>query len=252
MKARFILDRYVTPFLAIATFAILLAGGCDNRSSSGNDQTEQAQDTGSRPNPNVPQGEEMERPTGWIVRMDRPDSSAVVGSTEDADIFFVNMTPGWHITTRRSAIFYHPASTAKGNYTAEAGIYLFDPGDHQREAYGLFFGGTDLDSDSSAYGYFLLRNTGEFLIKRRDGRETVVVQGWTHSDAILTVPAGSQESVLNDISINVSDTRIRFILNGENVATHPASGIPNQGIVGFRLNHGVNVHVADLSVESDH
>lgn len=249
MKAGFILDRYVTPYLAVATFAILLVGGCENRPDSEHTHAEQSHDVGSRPDPNVPQGEELERPEGWIVRMDRPDSTAVIGSAERADIFFVNMTPGWHITTHRAAIFYHPASTATGDYTATAGINIFDPGDRQREAYGLLFGGTDLDSETPAYGYFLLRNTGEFLIKQRDGRETTIVQDWTHSDAVLTVPPGSEESVLNEMSIKVSDTQIHFILNGENVATHPVSSIPNQGIVGFRLNHGINVHVADLRVE---
>jgi hypothetical protein len=251
MKAGFILDRYVTPSLAVATVAILLVGGCENSSDSEHSQTEQSHDVGSRPDPNVPQGGDFERPEGWIVRMDRPDPSAVIGSAETADIFFVNMTPGWHITTHRAAIFYHPASTANGDYTATAGIYLFDPGDRQREAYGLLFGGTSLDSETQAYGYFLLRNTGEFLIKRRDGRETMIVQDWTHSDAVLTVSPGSQESVLNELSIKVADTQIHFILNGENIATHPASSIPNQGIVGLRLNHGINVHVADLRVQEE-
>ncbi|MFV1979848.1 MAG: hypothetical protein ACC655_01730 [Rhodothermia bacterium] len=251
MKAGFILDRYITPSLAIVTVSILLIGGCESRSDNERVQTEQSYVVDSRPDPNVPQGEDFEYPEGWIVRLDRPDSSAVVGSAKTADIFFVNMTPGWHITTKKAAIFYHPASTANGDYTARAGIYFSDPGDHQREAYGLFFGGSDLDSETQAYGYFLLRNTGEFLIKQRVGQETTIVQDWTQSDAVLTVPAGSQEPVLNELSIQVADAQVHFILNGENVATHPASSIPNQGMVGFRLNHGTDVHVADLSVQEE-
>lgn len=254
MKARFILDKYVTPLLAVATVTILFLGGCrDNGDNEAADSTQPSRklshEIGSRPNPSIPQGAELERPEGWIVRLDRPDPSAVIGSADSSDIFFVNMTPGWHVTTHKAAIFYHPASTADGDYTATSGIYLFDPGDGQREAYGLMFGGTNLASDSLEYGYFLLRNTGEFLIKQRAGRETSTVQDWTASEAVRTVPQGNEEPVLNELSVKVSGGQIHFIVNGENVATHSASPIPNQGIVGFRLNHGLNVHVVDLSVE---
>ena len=126
MKRNELLDRFVSPTLATLTVILLVMGGC--RSESG---PEPAPDSRVaevvRPDPNVPQGENLDRPEGWVVRLDNPDPDVIVGKQEDADIFFVNMTPGWHITTHKSAIFYHPASTASGRYVARASVYFFDP-----------------------------------------------------------------------------------------------------------------------------
>jgi hypothetical protein len=250
MKTHFVIDRYVTPSLAIATAFLLFIGGCEGESSHYSQPVSPVAEGTSRPEVESSAGSDPERPEGWIVRLDRPDPSTVIGSAETADVFFVNMSPGWHVTTKKAAIFYHPSSTGEGDYTVKAGIYLFDPGDRQREAYGILFGGADLDAASQSYGYFLLRNTGEFLIKSRGGSETTVVQDWTHSELVRTLPRGSTESALNELAIKVDGKQIHFILNGENVATHPLDSIPNQGVVGLRLNHGINVHVAELSVKS--
>ncbi len=139
-----------------------------------------------RPNPNKPQGVNLELPEGWEVRLDHPKEGVIIGSKPDsADIYFVNMTPGWHITTGPAGIFYHPANTASGNYTISTEIFFFDPGKRNREAYGLFIGGQNLQQEDQYYLYFLIRNTGEFLIKKRMGEETASLQGWTPSDAIV-------------------------------------------------------------------
>ena len=246
-----ILDRFVTPPLAIVTAILLLMGGCRKDSVPEPEQpATEMTSKDDRPDPEIPQGENLERPEGWEVRLDRPDPNAVIGAEETADIFFVNMTPGWHITAHKSAVFYHPASTAEGNYLARASIYFFDPGERQREGYGVIFGGADLDGETQTYGYLLLRNTGEFLIKKRVGSETSIVQDWTSSDAVRTVESGG-ESVLNDMAVKVDGDQVHFILNGENIATHPSSAVPTDGVFGLRMNHGVNVHVADLSVEEE-
>ncbi len=125
-----------------------------------------AADTPARPDPENPVGENLQVPPDWSVRLDDPRAEAVIGAdAETADIFFVSMTPGWHVTTGPRAIFHHPGSSATGDYFAESKIHLFDPGE-RREAFGLFFGGRDLDGAARAYEYFVIRNSGEFLIKR--------------------------------------------------------------------------------------
>lgn len=124
-----------------------------------------------RPDPQNP-GPDQEVPADWRVVLDRPSDDVVISADQEtADIWFVNMKPGWHITSGPAAIYFHPGSTASGDYRAELAIHLFDPGQRQREAFGLFIGGSDLEGDGRAYDYFLLRNTGEYLIKRRSGEE---------------------------------------------------------------------------------
>ncbi len=122
--------------------------------------------------------QEGERPANWRVRFDRADA-------QDADLRFVTMTPGWHITTGPAGIFYDPHRTAEGNFRVESEIFFLDPGRRQREAYGVVFGGRDLSSDDLAYVYFLIRNDGRYLIKRRAGSETANITTWTEHSAIV-------------------------------------------------------------------
>jgi hypothetical protein len=186
--------------------------------------------------------QEGERPAGWEVRVDRANA-------DPAEIKFVVMEPGWHITTGPAAIFYDPSQTASGQYRVEAEIFLFDPGQRHREAYGVFIGGNDLAGESQAYLYFLIRNDGNYLIKRRQGSETPTITPWTPHPAIVKYD-GSSETAKNIVAIDVGAERVEFSLNGEQVASLPRSGLDVEGVVGLRVNHSLNVHVSKLNIES--
>jgi len=200
------------------------------------------------PDPHTPQGENLQVPEGWVVRLDKPDPDVSIGAMEDNDIYFVNMTPGWHITAHQRAIFYHPANTVEGNFTAKASIFLFDPGQRDREGFGIFVGGKNLDGDAQSYVYFLLRNTGDFLIKRRTGSETSVVVDWAHTDAMKVHAHDGTDSVLNDLAVKADEESVRFLVNGTEVAKVPRADLDVDGIFGLRVNHGLNVHVSDLGM----
>jgi hypothetical protein len=198
-----------------------------------------------RPDPRRPVGGNMATPPYWKVRLDEPDAAVRIGADDkEDDIYFVSMTPGWHITTGPASIFYHPANTAAGAFTAHTTIHLFDPGD-RNEAFGLFVGGMDLEGANQTYDYFLIRNSGEFLIKRRIGSETQLVQDWAPSPAIQRYTDPAVSSVQNKMSIRVEGAEVVFSINEVEVARLPSA----EGIVGIRVNHGLNLHVSELAVE---
>lgn len=185
--------------------------------------------------------EQYERPTGWKIRFDR-------SGVADSAVYFVSMPPGWHITTRRQrAIFYDPGTTASGAYRLRAEMHLFDPGGRRREAYGVFFGGSDLQGDGVTYSYFLIRDTGEYLIKRRMGSETPTVVGWTPSDAIVSY--GGEGTADNVLEVECGADTVNFYINGQRVHSLPRSDLDTDGVVGLRVNHGLNLHVSGLEVK---
>lgn len=203
----------------------------------------------NRPDPDVPQGENLEVPEGWEIRLDRNMEDVVIGSDpKSSDIYFVNMTPGWHITSGPAGIYYHPSNTASGEYEVSSVLHLFDPGERNREAYGIFVGGNNLDNDNQSYLYFLIRNTGEFLIKKRMGSDTEVIQNWT-SDKSINIYKNEQEdsSAQNTLNISVTDSNITFHINDSKVASVPADNYPTGGLYGLRVNHSINLHISDLS-----
>lgn len=206
-----------------------------------------------RPDPLVPQGDNLATPPTWSVRFDAPHAghgddahrAPTVGADSTFDVRFVNMTPGWHVTTGPAGIFWHPASTASGTFRAETMVHLFDP-EGRREAFGLLLGGADLDGDAPRYDYFVIRDGGEFLVKRRDGDATATLVPWTAQDAILSYPG--EGAVANTLAVEVGEDEVAFSVNGAEVARLPRSEVRTDGVVGLRVNHALNLHVETFAV----
>jgi hypothetical protein len=179
------------------------------------------------------------RPADWKVRFDRP-------SANDSALYFVDMPPGWHITTGPAAILYDPARVGTGEYRVSSETYLF-PGE-RREAFGVFTGGQDLQGADQRYTYFLIRKNGQFLIKQRRGSATSELHPWTTHQAIVPHDGG-EGTAKNILEIDVAKDSVSFMVNGETVARLPREQCDTEGIVGLRINHALNVHVSTLAVE---
>jgi hypothetical protein len=186
--------------------------------------------------------QDLQRPADWTVRFDDP------GATEDQLETFVEMPPGWHVTSGPAAIYYSPDQTASGDFRAEMEVYLFDPG-ARREAFGIFVGGRDLQGDGQEYTYFLIRNGGQFIVKRREGADAPTVLPWTSHDAILSyADRGDDTSVKNVLAVEADGGDVRFFVNGQEVASLPRSQVDVDGTYGFRVNHGLNLHISKLEL----
>lgn len=185
-----------------------------------------------------------EHPEGWKIRADRPDQDV-------SQVLFVDMPPGWHITTGPAAILWNPEMVATGDFRVEMEVFLFDP-EGRREAFGFFVGGQDLEGDGQRYTYFVIRDGGEFILKQREGAEAPTLVEWTADEAILGYAdrAEGEVTVKNVLAAEVSGDEVRFLVNGREVARHPREGLSLDGVVGFRVNHRLNLHVTRLDVTS--
>src|SRR5262245_38117749 len=92
-------------------------------------------------------------PAGWKQRLDRSTSA----SDPDASgaVKFVTMGNGFHATNPAAAIYWNPANTATGNYTAKATFRLVKPSGHTNY-YGIIFGGSELEGPNQNYTYFVV------------------------------------------------------------------------------------------------
>jgi hypothetical protein len=192
-------------------------------------------------------------PQGWSVRLDDAAGHAGTGAggtpPSSSDVSFVTMKPGWHITTGPSVILYQPTQQASGAYTLKSEIFLFDPGTRQ-EAFGVLLGGRNLDAAAQSYTYFVIRRTGEFMVRRRTGPTTVDVKDWTANAAIRKYEdrGAGKASVLNVLEVKVASDATAFVVNGAEVARVPTRDIDTDGIVGLRVNHQLNLHVSALDI----
>src|SRR5262245_5770909 len=185
-------------------------------------------------------------PAGWKQRLDRSTSA----SDPDAagTVKFVTMGSGFHATNPAAAVYWNPANTASGNYTAKATFRLVKPSNHTN-FYGLVFGGGGLDGPNQNYIYFTVAQDGTWLLKRRDGDANApTIAGKTASDAVKK--PGADGTSVNDLEVRVQANKIDYVVNGTVVHSTPKTGMTAKadGLVGLRVNHMLEVHVDNFVV----
>jgi hypothetical protein len=156
------------------------------------------------------------------------------------------MGGGLHFMSGPAGIYYRATDKASGAYTVTATFAQMAPAAHP-EAYGLFIGGSNLESADQKYTYFLIRQDGKYLIKKRAGAATPTVVNWTDHAAINKADASGK--LTNTLAVKVASDKVSFLVNGTEVGSVPASEVDASGIAGLRVNHNLNVHIDGFSVQ---
>jgi hypothetical protein len=179
-------------------------------------------------------------PTGWMGRTDKPTAKL-------ADAKFVTMGPGFHVTSGPAAIYWRGENAVTSPFTATATFTQTKAPMHP-EAYGIFFMGKNLDAADQSYAYFLVRGDGKVMVKHRAGSEVHTILGWTDNAAVHKQDANGKAT--NTLSVDASrPDSVRLLVNGTEVTALPAAQFGStNGIVGLRVNHNLDVHVADFVV----
>ena len=175
---------------------------------------------------------------GWEHRLD------FGGDVSDL-LSFETMGTGVHVTTTGAgfAIFWQPDSMAEGDFTISASFTQMEPSAHPN-AYGLFLGGGDLAGDGQRYTYFMLRQGGMFLVKKRMGEDLPTLVDWTAHDAVNDLD--DRGSSTNKLTVEAAGDTVRFLVNDTEVATQPRSAVDTDGVTGLRVTHLLNMHIDDL------
>lgn len=186
------------------------------------------------------QEDKLPPPDGWLARADHG------GDGVEA---LQEMPPGWHVTTGPAGIFYDPEARADGDFRVESTVFLFDP-EGRNEGFGVFIGGTDLQGDGQAYTYLLIRADGSVIVKRRDGDETSTLLEWTKHEAVVTWAARGEGAATakNVLFIEAGGEEVVFGVNEQEVFRTARTGQHVDGVVGLRVNHGLNLHFSSLEV----
>lgn len=180
-------------------------------------------------------------PPGWQARLD-------YASARIDDLKFAAAGAGFRATTGPAGIFYQASRTFSGPMSVSATFTQVKPSDHP-EAYGLFIGGSDLQGPNQKYTYFLIRQDGWFLVKRRAGGSTPTLINWTDHAAIRRADASGK--MTNALAISVDQQKARFLVNTTEVASLPLSQVDSAGIAGLRVNHNLDVQIDGLAFKPD-
>lgn len=176
-------------------------------------------------------------PAGYVGLTDRNAPVSGAKYTPSGD--------GWELTTGPAHILYSAKNQASGNYTASATFEQLEKPAHP-EAFGILIGGMHLDQNNIAYTYFMVRGTGEVLVKLRDGVSTRDIVPWTANADVPKQNASGRQTYA--LSVTVTNDAIKFTVNGKQVASVSKVGLPVDGVVGVRVNHNLHVKVSPVTI----
>lgn len=153
----------------------------------------------------------------------------------------------WEVTTGPAHILFSPGDTTSGVFTV-ATTYDQLAAPDNAEGFGLFIGGTDLGTPAMRYTSFVVRGTGEFLVRVREGSSSRDIVGWTSSDAIVKQDATGWGRYR--IAIQARADSVRFLVSGRPVAAVKADAIPTRGIAGFRISRNSRLMVDHIRLST--
>ena len=186
---------------------------------------------------------------GWTGMIDA--AAAKKGMTVN-DSKIAEMGGGLHMTIGPAGTFWNPANTASGDYTVGATFKEGKSSADHPHSYGVFIGGTKLNSPDQSYVYCVAYGSGEFLVRGFNGMTPVT---YTKRQAHAAVKkAGADGSVTQEIAWTVKGDRAECSINGQVVAGFTKAELvgagklaSTDGIYGIRASHNVDVMVTGLA-----
>jgi hypothetical protein len=165
-----------------------------------------------------------------------------VGRKDDltsATFSFVSMAPGWHVTMGPGGLLFDPRNVIRGRFTLQSRIALF-PGEGNAE-YGVFVGGTALESAAPAWTAFVVRRDGSAAVLRHSAGRTDELVPWTKHAGVKSGTAA------NTVRVSL-DTAVHFAVNDSAIVTLPRDKVGTGGVFGFRIGPALNMHITTLDV----
>jgi hypothetical protein len=183
---------------------------------------------------------------GWQGRTDRAEQKI-------ADVKFVQMGTGYHLTGGPHAIVWNSEHKATGDYTVKARMTKTPKSTStHEESYGVFIGGSDLNGPKQNYLYCVVFGTGNVMVRHRDGGDTHTVLGKTTNAAASKMGEGG---ATDEIAMWVKGGRVGCSVNGTEVFSAavedvigPGKLVSTDGVFGLRASHNLDLHIEGPTV----
>ncbi len=186
---------------------------------------------------------------GWQGKVDA--AAAKQGKTVN-DSKLMEMGGGLHMQVGPAAVYWNPSNTATGEYTVKATFKETKVASDHPHPYGLFIGGSKLDSETPNLLYCVAYGSGEVLV--RGFSEGKVLQVSKRAPNAAVHKAAADGGVTQEIAWNVTADKADCLVNGTVVASVPKAEIvgagkleSTDGVYGIRVSHNVDLMVTGLT-----
>lgn len=190
---------------------------------------------------------------GWKGKVDASEA-AKGGKVEDSK--FGQVGSEFRINNGPAGIYWHPAQTASGSYTVSATFtepkYMSSM--NHPHPYGIFIGGSKLDTDDARFVYCTPYGNGTFIVRGMGPAPFRVSPGRNvpHEAVKKAEPGGS---VTQEVAWVVTPEKAECKINGVVVGSYPKAELVGagkleslEGIAGIRAAHNVDFNVSNWKI----
>ncbi len=152
-----------------------------------------------------------------------------------------------------AAIYWNDANKAAGNYEVKATFTENKHNPGHPHSYGIFIGGSDLETANQAFAYCIVYANGNYAAKYFHGADVVTIADRVASPAIKKADASGVAT--NEIGWRVADGKASCVINGTAVQTWNASDLVGadklksfDGIYGVRVSHNLDITMTPIAM----
>lgn len=185
---------------------------------------------------------------GWQGKVDA--NAAKQGKTIN-DSKFEEKDGSFHIAAGSASTYWNPANTAKGDYGVSATFTEPKIAAGHPHPYGIFIGGTGMDTEKPSYVYCVAYGDGTVLV--RGFSEGTVFNPSKRQPNAAVNKAAEGGSVKQDIAWTVKGDKADCTINGTVVASFNKADLVGpgklqslDGVYGIRAAHNVDIIVSNF------
>lgn len=187
--------------------------------------------------------------SGWEGRVDRRPAAA--GKTVN-DSKLASEGGALRLSVGPAAIYWNDANTASGDYEVKATFKEHKMAASHPHSYGIFIGGSGLESDTEKLAYCIAYGNGTYSIKTFSGAKVTTIVDRAESPALKKADANGEST--NSIGWRVKGGKASCVLNGTEVKTLDQAELVAEdklasldGIYGIRVSHNLELTVSGLA-----
>jgi hypothetical protein len=162
---------------------------------------------------------------------------------------------GMRIMTGAAGLYWNPSNVGKGDFTVKATFTEPKQTLNHAHPYGVFIGGSGLDSDQPNALYCAAYRNGNYIVRGfSGGKPFQVVAKPTANDAVKKAASPDAE-VVQDVAISVKGDKVDCMINGTSVWSAAKADVTGagkiastDGITGIRVSHNSDAIVTDFTV----
>ena len=162
---------------------------------------------------------------------------------------------GLRLTTGPAALYWNPSNVAKGDFTVSATFNEAEQTYNHPHPFGVFIGGSNLDSAPNALYCAAYRN-GNYIIRMFSGGKRADVVGRPAPNDAVKKAETPKSPVVQEVALTVKGDAVSCVINGTAVWTGTKADVTGDGklpstdgIVGIRVSHNSDALVTGFALK---